>query len=287
MRRQDFDPWGAVRSGGIPQTTLNYTGQRKDGTGLLYYHARYYDPVLARFISADAVVPGAPDGSMDGVALKPLTVDFHESGFVSGLNAENGQGFWFQHSDQVAPWGPANPQGLNRYSYVQNNPLRYTDPTGHALCEKLAPEFYCALYRLGDAATRFITRQVLRRICPRCETLAAEQAFARGEPVGVIGQYGDFILDPSRIFGNNLQNIHQVGSGRLRRYGRGTTDLPGGESAARDFFRRMTGQDPPGDNTPVRVGDREVIYRSTSQSGVPKVEVIDHTTRFHEIIAFR
>jgi len=27
----------------------------------------------------------------------------------------------------------ANPQNLNRYSYVTNNPLRYTDPTGHML----------------------------------------------------------------------------------------------------------------------------------------------------------
>jgi hypothetical protein len=26
---------------------------------------------------------------------------------------------------------PANPQSLNRYSYCLNNPLRYTDPTGH------------------------------------------------------------------------------------------------------------------------------------------------------------
>jgi hypothetical protein len=26
---------------------------------------------------------------------------------------------------------PGNPQALNRYSYVLNNPLRYTDPTGH------------------------------------------------------------------------------------------------------------------------------------------------------------
>jgi hypothetical protein len=28
----------------------------------------------------------------------------------------------------------ANPQNLNRYSYVLNNPLRYTDPTGHKAC---------------------------------------------------------------------------------------------------------------------------------------------------------
>jgi len=52
---QEFKPWGEVRSGGVSQTTLNYTGQRKDDTGLLYYNARYYDPVLARFVSADNI----------------------------------------------------------------------------------------------------------------------------------------------------------------------------------------------------------------------------------------
>ena len=31
--------------------------------------------------------------------------------------------------------GYTNPQNLNRYSYVTNNPLRYTDPTGHKPCE--------------------------------------------------------------------------------------------------------------------------------------------------------
>ena len=48
---------GAVRGSGIAQTTLNYTGQRLDGTGLLYYHARMEDPVLARFVSADSIAP--------------------------------------------------------------------------------------------------------------------------------------------------------------------------------------------------------------------------------------
>ncbi len=31
--------------------------------------------------------------------------------------------------------GYANPQNLNRYSYVTNNPLRYTDPSGHMQVE--------------------------------------------------------------------------------------------------------------------------------------------------------
>ncbi len=30
--------------------------------------------------------------------------------------------------------GLSNPQNLNRFSYVANNPLRYTDPTGHMAC---------------------------------------------------------------------------------------------------------------------------------------------------------
>jgi len=36
----------------------------------------------------------------------------------------------FLSPDSIVP-GYANPQNLNRFSYTVNNPLRYTDPTGH------------------------------------------------------------------------------------------------------------------------------------------------------------
>ncbi len=52
---QFFRPWGDARGGSIGATSLNFTGQRLDGTGLLYYHARSYDPVLAHL---------APDGGV-------------------------------------------------------------------------------------------------------------------------------------------------------------------------------------------------------------------------------
>ena len=35
--------------------SLRYTGRDDDNTGLLYYRARYYDPVLKRFITEDPI----------------------------------------------------------------------------------------------------------------------------------------------------------------------------------------------------------------------------------------
>ncbi len=83
-----YYPYGEVRTD-TPGTPVNvpykYTGQERDSsTGLMYYEARYYDPKLGRFISADTIVPSMLD-----------------------------------------------PEALNRYTYARNNPMYYTDPTGH------------------------------------------------------------------------------------------------------------------------------------------------------------
>jgi RHS repeat-associated protein len=137
VARQLYAPYGTVRySSGVLPTQAGYTGQIADSsTGLMYYNARYYDPAIGRFISADSIVPGE-----DKASLKPLTVDFHEAQFVLGLNGENAftlqNGFWFQLSRQEKqqakhPFGPGDPQTLNRYAYVLNNPVKYTDPSGH------------------------------------------------------------------------------------------------------------------------------------------------------------
>jgi len=81
-----YYPYGETRySEGALPTDYQYTGQRHEtGFGLYDYNARYYDPLLGRFISADTVVPE-----------------------------------------------PSEPQDLNRYAYVRNNPLRFVDPSGH------------------------------------------------------------------------------------------------------------------------------------------------------------
>jgi RHS repeat-associated protein len=59
---QLYGPWGGVRwmSGTLP-TSYTYTGQytHMNEFGLMDYVARFYDPILGRFVQADTIVPGA------------------------------------------------------------------------------------------------------------------------------------------------------------------------------------------------------------------------------------
>lgn len=82
----EYKPFGGFRVA-LDSTVSNYrfTDQEFDPeSNLYYYDARYYDPIIGRFVSADTVIPDYTD-----------------------------------------------PQSLNRYSYVKNNPLMYVDPTGN------------------------------------------------------------------------------------------------------------------------------------------------------------
>ena len=55
VHRQYYKPYGEVAlSSGSSRTSVGYTGQRLDtDTGLMFYNARFYDPVLSYFVSAD------------------------------------------------------------------------------------------------------------------------------------------------------------------------------------------------------------------------------------------
>ncbi|MGB9873202.1 MAG: RHS repeat-associated core domain-containing protein, partial [Anaerolineae bacterium] len=88
MGEARYTPYGEMRRG-YPRGVIpdrQFTGQRwEPGLGLYDYRARFYHPVLGRFISADPLVPE-----------------------------------------------PGNPQALNQYAYVTNNPLKHVDPSGHS-----------------------------------------------------------------------------------------------------------------------------------------------------------
>ena len=85
VQRFEYRPYGgATIQPATDARPHQFTGQRRDATGFYFYHARYYDAALGRFVSPDSVVQA-----------------------------------------------PADPQSLNRYAYVRNNPTNRTDPTGH------------------------------------------------------------------------------------------------------------------------------------------------------------
>ena len=60
--RQTYYAFGGVRTvqGTASPTDYGFTGQKVDASdGLMYYGARYYDPLLSRFTQPDTIVPGA------------------------------------------------------------------------------------------------------------------------------------------------------------------------------------------------------------------------------------
>jgi RHS repeat-associated protein len=86
VKTMKYLPYGGTAlESGTHDEDYRFNDKELDATGLYYYGARYYDPSLGRFISADTATPG--------------------------------DGF--------------DPQGLNRYSYCRNNPIKYEDPDGH------------------------------------------------------------------------------------------------------------------------------------------------------------
>jgi RHS repeat-associated protein len=86
VARYGYTPFGAQIAASGVDDEQGFAGHQKEGeTGIIYMNARYYDPRLGRFLSADTIVPD-----------------------------------------------PANPQALNRYAYVYNNPISNIDPSGNA-----------------------------------------------------------------------------------------------------------------------------------------------------------
>jgi len=58
----EYRPFGAVSSqSGTYTTDIKFTGKIQDDTGLYYCGARYYDPVIGRFISPDTIVQAPQD----------------------------------------------------------------------------------------------------------------------------------------------------------------------------------------------------------------------------------
>jgi RHS repeat-associated protein len=82
---------------------------------------------------------------------------------------------------------PENGQNYNRYTYVFNNPLRYTDPSGfRGETGKVHCTDACAPNR--NAAPGFLEETLVTASFPRRDSNAATLAFAYGGSTGAVGQ---------------------------------------------------------------------------------------------------
>jgi RHS repeat-associated protein len=63
IHRQFYKPYGELAlTSGSSRTSVGYTGQRLDNeSALMFYGARFYDPVLSYFVSADNIAPDKSD----------------------------------------------------------------------------------------------------------------------------------------------------------------------------------------------------------------------------------
>ena len=113
----DYEPFGAMKTKqqqGSYDAVEKFTGyELDDDTGLYYAGARYYHPILRRF-----------------TAIDPLQ----------------------QKPTELLERFGENPQGLNAYSYANNNPLILVDPTGEfAIAAPAVPYAAAAIVALAGA----------------------------------------------------------------------------------------------------------------------------------------
>jgi RHS repeat-associated protein len=134
-----YDPFGATTvSGQASANEFQYTGREDDGNGIYYYRARYYSPLLGRFISED---PAGFDGGLNVYAYagnSPVSY-YDPSGLdpvptppgpppvpVPGAGPGNG---WKWNPNPQNPrggtWGPQEPIP------GQGQPSGSWDPEGH------------------------------------------------------------------------------------------------------------------------------------------------------------
>jgi RHS repeat-associated protein len=69
-----YEPYGeATVAGEATVNSFQYTGRENDGTGLMYYRARYYHPKAKRFISEDPIGQGGGINKFSYVAGNPMS----------------------------------------------------------------------------------------------------------------------------------------------------------------------------------------------------------------------
>lgn len=89
-----YEPYGAVtKTGAASENTQQFTGRENDGTGLMYYRARYYTPSCGRFISEDPARTSGIRSRYAYVNLRPA--DIVDPLGLWGIHIGFGDGVWW------------------------------------------------------------------------------------------------------------------------------------------------------------------------------------------------
>jgi RHS repeat-associated protein len=114
-----------ARTGYVHGDHLNSTTLTTDQSGNLVAETRYLPYGGLRWESGAAVT----DFGFTGQRAEAFgLLDYNARYYSPALGR-------FISADSLVP-NPGNAQNLNRYAYAGNNPVRYTDPTGHYLFEE-------------------------------------------------------------------------------------------------------------------------------------------------------
>jgi len=100
-----YEAFGKTTIVGTSSNPFQYTGRENDGAGLYYYRARYFSPMMERFVGEDPLHLGSAQ------LLRQVAPDLRAVSAALIRRTEL----------------------LNRYSYVINNPIKFIDPLGLVL----------------------------------------------------------------------------------------------------------------------------------------------------------
>jgi RHS repeat-associated protein len=172
--QQLFDPWGKVRTGTLTSTTtLNYTGQKLDATGLLFYNARYYDPSIAKFISADIIVPNESNPQSYNRYAYVISNPLRYTDPTGNCEQEGDDDCWDKYNEAAALNGGKLPNGFAELDVDQLTELikwlkrgiRFKDGTsGNTNASWRAETIMSVLYALDDLEGVFGAEQLDRMI---------------------------------------------------------------------------------------------------------------------------
>ena len=184
-----YEPFGNTTQAGTSVNPFQYTGRENDGAGLYYLRARYYSPMLERFIGPDPLLCG----STNAFPLRSVM---------------------------------SNAQSLNSFAYVSNSPLNLRDPLGlSAECQyydqrcsevvsDFAKNYYCSLAKgICEESPGVTYFNCVRQCLQDFDQNICVKTWGRKDPTGRVSKYCSGIAGHAVCFTTCVGAVPGLGKG--------------------------------------------------------------------------